>query len=528
MKTILTLFMTIIFSIVQGQTYTFQKLCYTDTNTIFNELTPVSGGYMACGTDGSGGYLLVKMDAAGQTIWSKNLGISTAGETGYRVGEITGGGYYLLGTTTSYSTNTSQVNLIKLDANGNILWNKIYTGINFIDYPSLRQTSTGGFIISAAYHYGAGNDFYLFINIDGNGNVLWSKSFAESTTSAKLECFDVETNWGNNRFTVVGKGGGGIGLFAVSCDVAGNLIWAKKYTNINNSAMYGRAIAKTSDGGYAIACQSAYGNSPMMVKIDGNGNFIWAKSYKLANDTALNSNPAFSVRQTTDGGFILGTFYSSYPMLIKTNSSGHFQWSKYYTLGNDINQSWPFLLVKQAPDKGYVMGLTSNDTTSFSGLGWIIKTDSLGVTGCPETSVILSDSIEVLNTTNGYVDTLGMVANVASYYNVNAPMSYSTICTHTFTSQDTITTFVANKIGDKNSIKVFPNPSAGEFTIQKGSLEIKSILIYNVQGETIYETFAVPADKPTVNINLTSRSKGVYILKVFSTQGATYSRLIIQ
>jgi len=166
-------------------------------------ITQVSGGgYIACGSshsdDGDVGfhygetdpdYWIIRIDTAGNIIWSKVLG-GTDWDYPYRIIEYPGGKYIVIGWSASVdgdvTTNLGidDVWLVMLDANGNVLWNKNYggfqldLGVDLIkdfngNITCLAETeSSNGWV---SFNYGS-KDYWLF-QIDTNGTLLWEKSF---------------------------------------------------------------------------------------------------------------------------------------------------------------------------------------------------------------------------------------------------------------------------------------------------------------------------------------------------------------
>ena len=517
MKKFTTALFVIAVCLMHAQTTTFQKIY--DTNTVFTDIAPLSGGgYIACGGTPSGNHLLVKLSANGQTIWARQLGTLNWTELSYKVGEITGGEFYLLGLTNAFNINGfNDLNLIRFDASGNILWNKIYStpGGDQFDFPSVRKDENGEFIISATYYDNSGGEYSVFIKTDNNGNLLWSTRFAE-IAGTKMESYGLEISTTNTAYVAVGDATDA-GLYAVCCSTAGNLLWSKKYYDLNNSFMPGYSIAGTIGGGYVILSCAGNNHTPMLIKIDGNGNFVWAKNY-AGNVSFPQFGAVGSVQGTSDGGFIISgiTNTGNYPLLIKTNSSGNFQWAKYYTLGYNYSN---YLSVKQTPDNGFVLATTGYGNTNYG--GWIIKTDPNGNTGCNETSVVFRDSVITLNTSIASVSAPGVIDSTVTFPIANIQVNTADSCTGVII--DAIRVFE-----NKNSLAVFPNPSAGEFSIQTGNLKINAVEIFDTRGEKIYHSIPVAKNQSSALINISSQPKGVYSIKVTTNEGINYIRIILQ
>lgn len=77
------------------------------------------------------------------------------------------------------------------------------------------------------------------------------------------------------------------------------------------------------------------------------------------------------------------------------------------------------------------------------------------------------------------------------------------------------------------SIKIFPNPSDGKFTIRFQNMDtIKNLEIYNVLGKRVYQNSAL---KSVSEIESSGLTKGVYLVKAFSKDNKVFhSKLIVK
>jgi ribosomal protein S11 len=233
----------------------------------------------------------------------------------------------LAGYTESFGAGYSDLFLIKTDANGNIIWAKTYGGTNYDGAYSVQQTSDGGYIVAGAtYSFGAGSTDIILIKTDANGNIIWAKIYGGT---GEDYAFSVRQT-SDSGYIVAGYtysfGAGSRDLFLIKTDVNGNIIWAKTYGGTSDD--YATSVQQTSDGGYIVAGETqSFGagyRDILLIKTDANGNIIWAKTYG-----GTDWDKALSVRQTSDGGYIVAGYTYSFGagsrdlFLIKTDADGN-------------------------------------------------------------------------------------------------------------------------------------------------------------------------------------------------------------
>jgi len=385
------------------------------------------GGYIVAGVTGSndGDVLgnhglndawVVKLDASGSIQWQKCLG-GSLNETAKSIQQTTDGGYIVAGYTRSNDGDVSGNHgiedawVVKLDAVGNIQWQKCLGGSSSEIAISIQQTTDSGYIVAGATDSNdgdvAGNnggaDVWV-VKLDVGGNIQWQKclgGIADESANSIQQTTDggyILAGWtGSNNGDVSGSHGG-VDAWIVKLDVGGNIQWQKCLGGSSEEIAY--SIQQTLDGGYIVASRShsidgdVYGNNgggdAWIVKLDPVGNIQWQKC--LGGSFF---EEAKSIQQTTDGGYIVASLTESnngnvignnggYDMwLVKLDAIGNIQWQKCLGGSNmDYIQA-----VQQTIDNGYiVVGSTySNDNyvSGNHGIGdiWIVKIIEPNISG---------------------------------------------------------------------------------------------------------------------------------------------------
>lgn len=246
---------------------------------------------------------------------------------------------------------------------------------------SLDTTVDGGYILLGhTQNFGAlVQDMYL-IKVDSLGSLQWQKLFG----GAGLDFGQCIRQTADKGFILCGftnsSGAGGYDIYLVKTDSLGNFQWQQTYGG--NSDDYGYCVKQTSDNGYIICGSTkSFGSGnidAILIKTDSSGNQQWSKYYGGTGNDGV-----YSLDITNDGGYMLAGYTYNFgalsddAMLIKTDSSGNQQWLKIYGGTNSDR----VLSVKQCPDKGYCAAGYTNSFGNGSSDMYLIRTDSAGNMG---------------------------------------------------------------------------------------------------------------------------------------------------
>jgi hypothetical protein len=144
-------------------------------------------------------------------------------------------------------------------------------------------------------------------------------------------------------------------VYLIRTDAHGDTLWTRSYGGTHHD--FGYSVRQTSDGGYIVAgSTSSFGTNHFydvyLIKTDAEGDTIWTRAYGGQYDEEGNS-----VQQTADGGYIIAGYTVSFGAgyydlyLIKTDASGDTLWTRSYgRKSSDGGNS-----VQQTSDGGYII-----------------------------------------------------------------------------------------------------------------------------------------------------------------------------
>jgi hypothetical protein len=210
-------------------------------------------------------YWIVKLDATGGVIWSRTFG-GVKEDTAWRVIETADGSFIVVGE--AYSSDGDMVDqhgsgdygVIKVDANGTLLWSKMLGGTSMDWASDVALTPDGGCLVIGCATSSNGDitnpkgsmDIWL-VHLDVNGDMVYQKSLGGSDED---RCYGFSASLDGNylvagtTFSVDGDVSINDGLrdfWIVKVDVAGNILW--ETTAGGSLGEYCHSVVPTSDGG---------------------------------------------------------------------------------------------------------------------------------------------------------------------------------------------------------------------------------------------------------------------------------------
>ncbi|MBW8041209.1 MAG: hypothetical protein FVQ85_14570 [Planctomycetes bacterium] len=319
-------------------------------------------------------------------LWQTTFGGSDwdFGESVYQTSD---GGYITVGNTYSDTTFDYDIYLIKSEPNGALQWQKTFGGSDWDRAYSVQQTSDAGYIIAGStYSVGNGESDVYLLKLDSSGNKDWDKYFGGAYWD---EGYSVQET-SDGGFIVVGltysSGAGEYDVYLIKTQSNGNKQYEKTFGGTGDENAW--SVRQTSDGGYIIVGYTesfgAGGRDVYMIKTDSATVLQWQKTFDRSNDDI-----GYSVQQTPDGGYIIAGYTSDFcpfqgtyineMYLIKTEPNGTLMWENTYPGSLDFCSGDEIAYsAQQTSDGGYII---TGETQSY-GLGngniYLVKTDPIG------------------------------------------------------------------------------------------------------------------------------------------------------
>ncbi len=244
--------------------------------------------------------------------WQKTFGGSKWDEANSII-QTKDGGYAVAGWTSSFGNGKNDMYIVKLDKEGNKLWQKTFGGSKWDKAKSIIQTKDGGYAVAGRTDsFGNGGYDMYIVKLDKEGNKLWQKTFGGSDDDEAYSIIQTK----DGGYAVAGwtesfGNGGEDDMYIVKLDKDGNKLWQKTFGGSDDDDAY--SIIQTKDGGYAVAGEtnsfsnSSWRSDMYIVKLDKDGNKLWQKTFGGSN-----ADEADSIIQTKDGGYAVAGWTKSF------------------------------------------------------------------------------------------------------------------------------------------------------------------------------------------------------------------------
>jgi hypothetical protein len=338
------------------------------------------GAFYGCGDDNCGSP--TPPPPTGSIVWEKTIG-GPGDEVPHSIQAAADGGYIVAGSTTPVGDEVSYLYLVKLDAGGDVVWERTFGKPSAAGY-YVTQTDDGGYIVTGmtgmVVEVGVGTFSSLFlVKTDAEGSPMWERAYEFYTRNSGRYVFQRS----DGGYTVAGQTSGGESsnfgeLYVLTLDREGALL--SEY--VSETPLAGESVVSGHyfpDGAYDLAVFNNdiikfYWSTMGIARFDPQGNRLDGISL------AGYSTGAKSVIWLVEGGYAsigglppLSTPPSRMVLLTFDESGNQVVESQFAGSGGADGAS-----LNRAADDGYMLaGSTQTDETQPHDV-YLVRTDSAG------------------------------------------------------------------------------------------------------------------------------------------------------
>jgi Tol biopolymer transport system component len=248
------------------------------------DIQPVAdGGYVVVGSTSSYGsgtqdLFLIRLDPEGQELWSQAFGGEFV-EEGHGVHQTLDGGFLVLGEVLHgegvYGYQDPDILLLRTDAAGEETWSQVWEEPGGQGGFSLLPTSDGDYVITGILVPDGRPDEgdVLLLKIDSQGNLLWDGSLVDASMIDYATDI-IETAGGNYVLTGMTARGRSGGILLLETTPDGTVLWKRSLVQAS-SARAGLRVLEVPSGGYVVAgVAGGPGRTfdAILIKTDAEGN----------------------------------------------------------------------------------------------------------------------------------------------------------------------------------------------------------------------------------------------------------------
>jgi hypothetical protein len=348
----------------------------------------VDGGFVVLGyTVGDGAEILhwvLKLDADGDITWQKLFDGYYSSYRTNAIQQTDDGGYVVAGSAWSpLGAGDKDAWVLKLDAAGCVVWQRMYGGVQSDTATTIRQTGDGRYVVAGeTSSFGAGWQDAWLLKLDAEGNVIWEKTYGETFQD------------GARAILLAADGGYVVAGYAqptanssqrawvFKLDASGNVAWHKTYGGLHDYSAFD--IQQASDGGYVVAGETedlgAGGDDAWIIRLNASGDIVWQKTCG-----GQEHDRATAIQPVDDGGYLVtgstwsfGAGYDDF-WLLKFDVDGKVTWQRTFGGGE-----WDRAYALQQTDEGSIVIVGQAESfASGQSNAWLLKLDSSGRL-CPD------------------------------------------------------------------------------------------------------------------------------------------------
>lgn len=255
---------------------------------------------------------VLKISSDGEKIWDYVVSYEDNDTEFTSIIQTNDNGYLVVGT--GLDSSRTVVSLTKLNADGEFQWLKKYDKPEGSDgfYGSygngIEQSSDGNFILLCSTY--TSNMHVYIIKVDMDGQLIWNKILTPRYYNIPRQIIKTK----DNGLLILSDAISARDVHwprAIKIDIDGNILWDQLYEMDEytyTASPY--AICQTNDGGFAITGGISKGftglenSACLLLKLKSDGTFDWERLFCYENDMDFWWY-GYDIRQTRDNGFLI-------------------------------------------------------------------------------------------------------------------------------------------------------------------------------------------------------------------------------
>ena len=257
----------------------------TSLSDVGRQICPVEDGFVLVGmtyaAETREDVMVVRLDAHDAVLWAKRIhGPGRDFAEGACIGPD--GSIYVAGYTTSLGEGVEDAFVLRLDAEGDLLWTTTVGGDDYDAAFDVCPSALGGVAVCGlTFSRGAGLSDLLVFEVNAEGTVLWERVIG----GEKLERGESIHPLADGGYILGGgsstRSAGNVDMYAVRVAAGGGVIWEKKF----GRRVYDLASSAVplQDGGFLLTGHGDLEGSEAMaltvIKIDADGNALWTSRF---------------------------------------------------------------------------------------------------------------------------------------------------------------------------------------------------------------------------------------------------------
>jgi hypothetical protein len=165
----------------QGDSLWMHSYDFGNADWILSAVPAGDGGYLLAGCISMSLFNynmgLIKVDAQGHLLWVQNYG-GSGDEWANDIVSSGDGGFMLDGTTNSYGAGLHDMWLVKINGQGDTLWTRTYGGLGWEEANSIIPTEDGNFLLAGGTTSPGVSECNIYlVKINAHGDTLWTRSY---------------------------------------------------------------------------------------------------------------------------------------------------------------------------------------------------------------------------------------------------------------------------------------------------------------------------------------------------------------